>query len=328
MTNERILGIHHMTAITDDAQANVDFYTGILGLRLVKLTVNFDDPTAYHLYYGDAEGTPGSNLTFFPYGQGRPGRIGAGQVTATGLAIPSDAMGWWIHRFTAEGIQFQPPFKRGDEEILPFTAHDGLPLELVASPNYTPGAPFDGGPVPVDKSISRMHHVTLTENYGEATTKLLVDTLGFEKVNEVGNRQRYQGSNTGPGAYVDVVVDPAQPQGHGGHGTVHHIAWATADESTQQEWHKEISGLGYHISPIMNRDYFKSIYFREPGGVLFEIATMGPGMGIDEQPAMLGTSLRLPAMYEPLRDQIERIMPKLRLPNGVEIPIEMAANAK
>jgi glyoxalase family protein len=173
-----------------------------------------------------------------------------------------------------------------------------------------------------------MHHVTLTENYGEATTKLLMETLGFEKVNEVGNRQRYQGSNTGPGAYVDVVVDPAQPQGHGGHGTVHHIAWATADESTQQEWHTEISGLGYHISPIMNRDYFKSIYFREPGGVLFEIATMGPGMGIDEQPAMLGTSLRLPAMYEPLRDQIERIMPKLRLPNGVEIPIEMAANAK
>ena len=328
MKSERILGIHHMTAITDDAQANVDFYTGVLGLKLVKLTVNFDDPGAYHLYYGDGLGTPGSNLTFFPYGGGRQGRIGAGQVTSTGLAIPSGSMGWWVHRLTAEGLSMDAPFQRGDEEILEFRAHDGLPLELVASPDYTPGAAFDGSTVPSEHAIGRMYSITISENYGEATVQLLEEVMGFQRIGETGKRVRYQGANTGPGTYLDLVVDPAIPVGHGGHGSVHHIAWATADETTQLEWHQEISNLGYNISPVMNRDYFKSIYFREPGGVLFEIATMGPGMTIDETPALLGTTLRLPQMYEPIRGQIERAMPKLRLPNGVEVPIESGPGAK
>jgi glyoxalase family protein len=323
MTNERILGIHHMTAITDDAQANVDFYTGVLGLRLVKLTVNFDDPNAYHLYYGDGIGTPGSALTFFPY-QGRKGKIGAGQVTATGLAIPTDSMGWWIDRFTKEGVNFEKPTKRGDEEVLAFQAHDGLPLELVASPDYTPGESYSGSPVPAEHSIGRMHSITITENYGEATLKLITEVLGFEPVKDEGSRIRLQGSKKGPGAYLDLVIDPAAPNGHGGFGGVHHIAWATEDVATQLGWREKIEGLGYHISPVMNRDYFKSIYFREPGGVLFEIATLGPGMLIDEDPVTLGTSLRLPQMYEPIRQQIERTVPKLRLPNGVWVPIEMA----
>jgi glyoxalase family protein len=321
MTQEKILGIHHMTAITDDAQANVDFYTGVLGLRLVKLTVNFDDPTAYHLYFGDGLGTPGSGLTFFPYGMGRQGRVGAGQVTATGLAIPPDSMGWWKHRFESEGVHHDLPFNRGDEEVLPFRAHDDLPLELVASPEYSPGAPFSGGTVPEDKAIARMHSITITENYDEATVKLLTELLGFAEVSRNGNRTRFEGSNRGAGAYLDLVTDPSAPMGHGGHGTVHHVAWATADADTQLAWHREIQEGGFHISPIMNRDYFKSIYFREPGGVLFEIATLGPGMTIDEEPALLGTSLRIPPMYESIRDQIERSMPKLKLPNGVLVPI-------
>ena len=325
MTSERILGLHHMTAITDDAQANVDFYTGVLGLRLVKLTVNFDDPGAYHLYYGDGLGTPGSNLTFFPYGQGRQGRVGAGQVTSTGLAIPPESMGWWVHRLTAEGVRFEQPYTRGDEEVLEFQAHDELPLALIAAPDFTPGAPFDRGPVPIDKAIGRMHSVTLTEEDGAATESLLTDTLGFRLMPDTGNVKRYVGANGGSGAYIDVVSNPNAHHGHGGHGTVHHVAWATANERTQVEWHREISGLGANISPVMNRDYFKSIYFREPGGVLFEIATMGPGMTIDESPAKLGTSLRLPQMYEPMRAQIERALPKLRLPDGVEVPIVESA---
>lgn len=323
MTNEKILGIHHMTAITNDAQVNVDFYTGVLGLRLSKLTVNFDDPSAYHLYYGDGLATPGSGLTFFPY-QGRQGKLGAGQVTATGLAIPADSMGWWIDRFAAEAIDFDNPFTRGDEEVLPFRAHDGLPLELVASSGYTPGAPYEAGTVPVDKSISRMHSVTISENYSEATLKLVTETLGFEPVKDEGQRIRLQAARKGPGAYLDLVIDPTLQHGVGGFGTVHHIAWATENEDTQQAWHKEIQEKGYHISPIMNRDYFKSIYFREPGGVLFEIATMGPGMLLDEDEATLGTSLRLPQMYEPIRGKIEASLPKLRLPSGVTVPIELA----
>lgn len=320
MTNERILGLHHMTAITNDAQGNVDFYTGTLGLRLVKLTVNFDDPSAYHLYYGDGIGTPGSALTFFPY-QGRDAKIGAGQVTATGLAIPADAMGWWVDRFTSEGVDFDQPAKRGDEEVLAFRAHDGLPLELVASPDYTPGEPYSEGTVPVEKAIGRMHAVTITENYSEPTLKLLTEIMGFEPVKDDGSRTRLQGSKKGPGAYVDLVSDPAMPTGWGGSGGVHHIAWATKDEETHQAWHEEIGQKGYHISPIMNRDYFKSIYFREPGGVLFEIATLGPGMLIDEDIATLGTNLRVPPMYASIRGQIEATLPKLRLPNGLEVPI-------
>lgn len=323
MSNERILGIHHMTAITNDAQANVDFYTGMLGLRLTKLTVNFDDPSAYHLYYGDGVATPGSGLTFFPY-QGRQGKLGPGQVIATGLAIPADSMGWWIDRFASEGVDFDNPFSRGDEEVLPFRAHDNLPLELVASTAYTPGAPFEGGPVPVERSISRMHSVTIAENYSDATLKLVTETLGFEPVKDEGQRIRLQAANKGPGAYLDLVIDPALPYGHGGFGTVHHIAWATENEETQKTWHSTIEGQGYNISPIMNRDYFKSIYFREPGGVLFEIATMGPGMLLDEDEASLGTSLRLPQMYEPIRARIEASMPKLRLPSGVTVPVELA----
>ncbi|MBN9502101.1 MAG: hypothetical protein BGO01_10735 [Armatimonadetes bacterium 55-13] len=314
-----------MTAITDDAQANVDFYTGILGLRLVKVTVNFDDPSAYHLYYGDGLGTPGSALTFFPYGTGRQGKVGAGQVTSTGLAIPPDAMGWWIDRFAAEAISFDNPFKRGDEEVLPFRAHDGLPLELIASPEYKAGVPVSEGTVPVDKAIARMHSITMTENYGDATQNLLTGVLGFEKVSEDEGRIRFRGEQDG---YLDLIVDPKAGRGQGGHGTVHHIAWRTTDEVTQKDWQEEIASLGYHISPVMDRDYFRSIYFREPGGVLFEIATLGPGFDVDEPADTLGQGLRLPKMYESMRQRIELSLAELRLPTGGHIPprVEVTQN--
>jgi len=314
-----------MTAITDDAQANVDFYTGILGLRLVKVTVNFDDPSAYHLYYGDGLGTPGSALTFFPYGTGRQGKVGAGQVTSTGLAIPPDAMGWWIDRFAAEAISFDNPFKRGDEEVLPFRAHDGLPLELIASPEYKAGVPVSEGTVPVDKAIARMHSITMTENYGDATQNLLTGVLGFEKVSEDEGRIRFRGEQDG---YLDLIVDPKAVRGQGGHGTVHHIAWRTTDEVTQKDWQEEIASLGYHISPVMDRDYFRSIYFREPGGVLFEIATLGPGFDVDEPADTLGQGLRLPKMYESMRQRIELSLAELRLPTGGHIPprVEVTQN--
>lgn len=302
-----------MSAITDDAQANVDFYTGILGLRLVKVTVNFDDPSAYHLYYGDGVGSPGTVVTFFPYGAGRRGKIGAGQVATTSLAIPADSMGWWIDRFAAEAIDFDNPLKRGEDEVLPFKAHDGLPLELVASPEYKLAVPYSEGPVPVEKAIGGMHSVALAERDGGPTLSLLTDVLGFEKIWEAEGRTRVRGSE---GGYVDVLANPTTPYGQGGIGSVHHVAWRTANDETQKGWQEELTGLGYHVSPVMDRDYFHSIYFREPGGVLFEIATTGPGFTADEAESELGTGLKLPKMYEPNRDRIARSLAPLRLPTG------------
>ena len=313
----RILGIHHVTAISGPAQENLDFYTEVLGLRLVKLTVNFDDPNAYHLYYGDSAGTPGSILTFFPYPSGYPGRPGSGQATVTSLAVPPGSLGYWTERFKKNEVDFDRISNRGGVQAVPFRAPDGLQLELVAAPDYKLTAKREGSAVPADYQVANVRSVTLTVRELAPTEAVLTELLGFQKLDHRDNRHRYEIKGEGSSRIVEVVVDAEGPVGRQGHGGVHHVAFRTATEDEQLEFREEILRRGFHVSPVTNRDYFKSIYFREPGGILFEIATDAPGFAIDEPVEALGSSLQLPKQFADLRGQIERALPKLVLPSSL-----------
>jgi glyoxalase family protein len=311
-----IPGIHHVTAITGNPQQNVDFYTGVLGLRLVKLTVNFDDPGAYHLYYGDAVGHPGTILTFFAWVGAPGGRHGTGQVGITSFSIPQAAVEYWRERLGGHGVHVQGLSQRFDEQALAFTDPDGLMLELVAHP-WTPERPgWDGGPVPAAHAIRGLHAITLWEDGYERTAAFLTDTLGFRPLDHHGSVVRFTTGEGGPGALVDVRSAPDIWQGQVAAGTVHHVAWRTPSDEEQQAWRQEIAGRGVDVTPVLDRRYFHSIYFREPGGVLFEIATDPPGFTVDEPPEELGTHLQLPPWLEPQRAQLERLLPSLRLPGA------------
>ena len=312
-----ITGIHHVTAIARDPQANVDFYTGVLGLRLVKKTINYDDPGSYHLYYGDEEGHPGTIITFFPWPMARRGSQGAGQATVTSFSVPEASLGWWSERLKALGEAFEEPRSRFDEEVLTLLDRDGLKLELVAGAGDS-RAPWDGGPVPADKAIRGFAGVTLAEWNPEVTANLLTGVMGFRSVTEAGNRFRFEVGAGGPGTRVDVVAHPDAPRGHVAAGTVHHVAFRTPDDAQQGIWHEELEELGFQVSPIMDRQYFHSIYYREPGGVLFEIATDPPGFTTDETVESLGSGLRLPAWLEPERKRIEEALPPVAVRELVE----------
>ena len=249
----QILGIHHVTAIASDPQANIDFYTKFLGLRLVKKTVNFDDPGSYHLYYGDHYGTPGSIITFFPWPGARRGRKGNGQVTITSFSIPKDAIGEWARRLSQAGVDFNGPITRFGEEVLTFEDPDGLQLELVAATAQ------DG------HAIQSFHSATISEEGYERTARLLTETMGFRHAGEEGNRFRFVIGDGGPSKIVDVVCSPDATRGLVSAGTVHHIAWRTPDAEQQLRWRGALVGLDYNVSPVMDRNYFESIYFREPG---------------------------------------------------------------
>jgi len=309
-----ILGIHHMTAISGPAQENLDFYSGVLGLRLVKLTVNFDDPSAYHLYYGDGAGTPGTILTFFPYPDGYPGRPGRGQATVTSLSVPVTSLNYWADRFKQRDVDFDRPATRNGVPTLPFRAPDGLLLELVGSADHVPGEPWSGSPVRSEHAIGKMRSVTLSERDLEPTERVLVEQLGFRKTGERENRHRFEVGEGGSGRTIDIVIDTDGPNGRGGRGSVHHIAFRIADEQEQSQLRERLVDSGFHVSAVMDRDYFRSIYFREPGGVLFEVATDPPGFTVDEPLSALGTSLRLPKQYEEIRGQIQRALPPLKMP--------------
>ena len=296
----KILGIHHVTAIAAAPQPNIDFYTGFLGMRLVKKTVNFDDPGTYHFYYGDHTGSPGSILTFFPWPGARRGFHGSGQVTVTSFAVPKGSIGRWEEKARAHAISTDIIAMRFDEEVLSLRDPDGLQLELVGSLEPSEG-----------DSIGRIHSATISEEGYERTAKLLTDTMGFRLTKEHSNRFRYEVAAGGPGATVDVLCTPDLRRGSGGAGTVHHIAWRTPSDEQQFVWHRELIDLRYNVSPVMDRQYFHSIYFREPGGVLFEIATDPPGFTIDEPLESLGTGLMLPPEYESMRKRIESALPEI-----------------
>jgi glyoxalase family protein len=312
-----IPGIHHVTAIAGDPQANIDFYAGVLGLRLVKLTVNFDDPTTYHLYYGDGQGHPGTILTFFPWPNGMRGRIGTGQVTVTSFAVPEGSLDFWHKHLDQHRIDCKHERSAFGEETLALSDPDGMQVELVSSSNADPARAWMHGPVPPEFAIHGFYHVTLAEEGYERTAVLLTKTMGFRLAESNGNRFRYttaSDSGSQAGTMVDVVCTPAGRPGRVAVGTVHHVAWRAYTDEEQSEWRNVLSSGQYNVTPIIDRKYFHSIYFREPGGVLFEIATDPPGFAIDEPVEELGSRLVLPAWLEPHRVELERVLPTLRLP--------------
>jgi glyoxalase family protein len=313
---QQIEGIHHVTALARDPQANVDFYTGVLGLRLVKKTVNFDDPGTYHFYYGDEEGRPGTIMTFFPWPLAKRGTHGAGQTTATAFSVPEGSLGWWAERLERLGIAAEEPKPRQgfDEEVITLLDPDGLKLELVARARMGDDrAPWTGGPVPAEHAVRGFDGVTLTEWNPEVTASVVRDFMGFRAAGEGKDRFRFEAGAGGAGTRVDILVRPDAPRGHVSAGTVHHVAFRLADDPAQAAWHKALNAGGFPVSPIMDRQYFHSIYFREPGGVLFELATDRPGFATDETVEELGSSLRLPVWLEPDRPRIESILPPVEV---------------
>lgn len=310
---EEISGIHHVTAIASDPQQNVNFYAGVLGLRLVKKTVNFDDPGTYHFYYGDEHGAPGTILTFFPWRGVQRGRQGTGQATTTSFSVPEESFGYWVERLTKHGVEYDKPARRFDEQVLGFRDPDGLALELVAHA----GEKRDGweqGSVPAEHAIRGFHTVTLCVDSLEGTVKLLAETMGLRKIREEGNLFRYEAGDGGAGAQVDVQHTPGFWKGVVAGGTVHHVAWRTESDETQLAWQSKITEAGLSVTPVLDREYFHSIYFREPGGILFEIATDPPGFAVDEPVESLGSSLKLPPWLEASRQKIEGVLVPVHLP--------------
>ena len=309
-----IEGLHHVTAIAGEPQVNINFYAGVLGLRLVKLTVNFDDPTTYHLYYGDGQGHPGTIMTFFPWPGASPGRIGTGQLTVTSFAVPDKSLSYWREHLRERGVDFDETTSDFGEEMLLLSDPNGLQLELVSTPSPKPDLAWEEGPVPAEYAVHGFHHVTLAENGYERTASLLTDTLGFKQIAKQGNRFRYAVADGAPSTMVDLVCAPEGRPGRVAVGTIHHVAWRTATNAEQAQWRDTLSKFGYDVTPIIDRQYFHSIYFREPGGVLFEIATDPPGFATDETVEHLGTSLKLPPWLEEDRPELERLLPRVELP--------------
>jgi catechol 2,3-dioxygenase-like lactoylglutathione lyase family enzyme len=310
------MGIHHVTAIAGEPQRNLDFYAGTLGMRLVKLTINYDDPGTYHLYYGDDLGRPGSLLTFFPWTAGRPGRQGTGQTNGVGLAVPPASLGFWIERLLSRGVKYEGPARRFEEQVLAFADPDGLLLELIATPRVNQVQGWRDGPVPAEHAVRGVHAVTIWEDGDAGSAQFLTRTMGFRAEGEEENRLRFESGQDGLGTVVELRRAPGFWRGTDGVGTVHHVAFRAADDAEQQARHQEIQRLGVGVTDVRDRNYFRSIYFREPGGVLFEIATDGPGFTLDERPEELGTTLKLPPQYEPMRERLERSLPPLRLPHA------------
>lgn len=309
--NYHINGIHHITAIAGDAQKNYDFYVKILGLRFIKKTVNFDDPHTYHLYYGDEEGNPGTILTFFPWNEtSAKGRKGNGQITTISFSIIPQAVEYWVKRLNDLGIQTTGPFNRFDETVILFSDHDDFELELVASSGEKRNG-WENGDVPKDFSIRGFYGVTVSLDEYSATEKMLVNLMGFKKLIQENNRIRFESHSGGPGTYYDILHLRDGISGRMGVGAVHHIAWRTPDDATQLAARETLVSNNLQVTPVVDRNYFHSIYFREPGNVLFEVATDPPGFTVDETFENLGKDLKLPAWYEKDREQIETILPKL-----------------
>ena len=307
-------GLHHVTAIAGDPQANIDFYIRGLGLRLVKKTVNFDDPSTYHLYYGDEAGRPGTLMTFFPWGGVAAGRIGAGQSTSTAFSVPEGSLGWWQNHFKGIGVDSVITRVSSDEERLSLRDPDGLQLDLIASSTADPRNPWDSASVPAEYAVRGQHSSVLTVKDPAGTVDVLTNDLGLRLVGETGNRTRLAAGEGGPGNIVDVIADPSAQRGLTAGGTVHHIAFRVPDTATQEQWRQELTERGFHVTAILDRQYFTSIYFREPGGVLYEIATDTPGFDIDEPLLELGRSLKMPPWLEPSREAIENSVARIELP--------------
>ena len=299
----QIVGLHHVTAIAADPQRNLDFYTQVLGLRFVKRTVNFDDPGTYHFYFGDDLGSPGTILTFFPWPGATKGRKGAGEVTATSFSVPTASLDYWENRLEGKGLAVESLGERFAKQVLTFSDPDGMPIELVANSDAGEAKPSRFASIPAQHAIRGFFGVTLLERSPEKTAALL-NVMGFHKAAAEGNRIRFTALGDALGKHIDLLIEPDAAYHRLGAGSVHHIAFRAKDDEAQKQWREEI-GKHVDVTPVMDRTYFHSVYFREPGGVLFELATDPPGFTFDEPAESLGEQLRIPQWLEPQRQSIE-----------------------
>jgi len=309
--NDKIAGIHHITAIANNASTNYDFYTRVLGQRMVKKTVNFDDPGTYHFYFGNETGEPGTILTFFPWEGIGAGRTGTRMATEIGYSVPADSLDFWADRFKEAKIRQGGISERMGELYLPFQDPDGLNIALVVPKEADPRTPWETTEVKAGVATRGFHSVTLTLKNIKATAEILTEVFGYRLLEQEGNRYRFITDAIRTASIVDLVEAPQEAAGHGAAGTNHHVAFRVADETVQMAYREKILSRGLQITPKIDRDYFFSLYFREPGGVLFEIATENPGFTVDEPLNELGAHLKLPAQHESLRARLEKSLPKL-----------------
>jgi glyoxalase family protein len=304
-------GIHHVTAISGKAERNLEFYERVVGLRFVKKTVNFDDPTTYHLYYGDRVGHPGTILTFFPWEHAAPGRAGVGFTQQTAFRIPVGSIGYWTHRFIEKSVAHEALEKRFAEPVLSFTDPDGTSLALVGTVGAESEPAWDGSAIPAEHAIRGFHSVTLMLDDAARTAAVLRDVLGFKDSGQDGSLARFRASEA-IGGIVDIREAKGFLTGHLGRGSVHHIAFRATDDASQAEMaRKLVAEHGLRPTHQIDREYFRSVYFREPGGILFEIATDSPGFAVDEPVESLGHDLKLPPFFEARRKEIEAVLPEL-----------------
>ena len=307
-----IVGLHHVTAIASNPQRNLDFYTEVLGLRFVKRTINFDDPGSYHFYFGDDAGSPGTILTFFPWPGASRGSHGVGETAATAFSVPLASVDFWEKRLSAHSVPVERLGKRFDEEVLGFADPDGMRLEIVGHADAGEALASRFADVPEEHAVRGFFGVTLSEKKLESTARVL-NTMGFEKVAEDGNRVRFSAPGAALGNHIDVLVSETAPYGRMGAGSVHHIAFRVPDDAAQLEWRELLSAHSLDVTPVQDRTYFHSIYFREPGGVLFEIATDPPGFALDEPVESMGEALKLPPWLEGKRTVIQQRLPLIEL---------------
>lgn len=318
---QTVTGLHHVTAIAGPAQENLDFYVGVLGMRLVKKSVNQDDPGTYHLFYADAEGHPGTDLTFFPWARMAPSREGHGLSSEVSLSVPPGSLDFWEERLRRFGTTPAPAEKRFGETALPLRDPHGLRVALVESSDalQRPFTPWDGSPIPVERQIRGLESARLVERDLVRTTSFLTGAMGFDHLGSENGWHRYGVGGGKSGAYIDLQEMPLAARGAWGTGSIHHLAWRVDDEAHQLEVRSRALEGGTRPTPVIDRFWFKSVYFPEPGGVLFELATDGPGFAVDEEKAHLGESLVLPPWLEPERAAIEAALPRLTTPAGVDV---------
>lgn len=322
-----VQALHHITAVSGAPQENLDFYHNQLGQRFVKRTVNFDDPTTYHLYYGDKVGTPGTAMTFFPWRGMRRGRPGNGEVGASAYTIPEGTEGYWIDRLKKAGVSVGAAQERFGAAVIPFHDPAGMQLELIVDELPSNMIFWEDGPVPLEKAIHGFHSVTLWVDEASRTADLLTNQLGYTLAAEDGARSRFIAGSKDMGHMIDLLERPGQPRAVFGSGSVHHIAFRTVDDAEQIIYQRDLRTYGMMVTDVRDRQYFHSIYFREPNGVLFEIATDAPGFLYDEAVDELGQSLKLPIWHEPMRDQIEALVAPLEIKPVVRDKAEESAHA-
>jgi len=304
---EKINGLHHITVLASDPQKNYDFYTKTLGLRFVKKTVNFDAPDVYHFYFADEIGTPGSVLTFFPFPMARRGTRGYGEASVVSFAIPAGSLDFWNKRLSKKNIVFEGPDKKLGDDYIALHDPDGMQIELVeANVSHLMGWQTDD--IPREYSIKKFFSTTLTLADSQATETLITNIMGFSLHSEQNKIKRFESGSGDQHAFLDIKVKPDMNYAIQSAGSVHHIAWRTESDQSQLMWLRRLRDNGYQVTDVIDRNYFHSIYFREPGGVLFEIATDGPGFMIDEAREELGKTLKLPGQYESRREDIERVL--------------------